>query len=214
MRYLPPPIRIFPLNRFLKKKFGKLFTHSVFSDIRAVRGPLTRTLCQQLGVSCPEIYGDPAIVLPRFFIPKPIGHFRYGIVLHHTQSTFADSEKIHQTGGLLISTIREGVAGVEAFINELVSCEKIFSSAMHGIITAQAYGIPAQWIRFKHNPIHQDDYHKFHDYFLGAGLTVQNPLNLSRNTLTENLVDFTKISVQTEIISESLKDRLLDVFPL
>ena len=47
-------------------------------------------------------------------------------------------------------------------INEILSCERIVSSSLHGLITAQSYDIPCFW--FKQNYIPGDDI-KFYDYF-------------------------------------------------
>ena len=50
-------------------------------DVRAVRGPLTRDALLRLGHQCPEIYGDPAILMPMIYQPKVEKQFDYSIVL-------------------------------------------------------------------------------------------------------------------------------------
>ena len=100
---------------------------------------------------------------------------------------------------------------LENFIDEVCSCQKIFSSSLHGIILAQAYGIPAQWIQITNTPIHRDANHKFADYFLGAGLPVQKPISIELTK--ESLSQLMQISPERVHISSDLIERLLEVFP-
>ena len=57
----------------------------------AVRGPETRNLLIQYGIDCPEVYGDPAQLLPQLLkndLPKK---FRTGIVPHFSQYAYFNS---------------------------------------------------------------------------------------------------------------------------
>lgn len=48
-------------NSLLKEKPSKVY---------AVRGPLTRQRLIKEGIDCPEIYGDPALLIPYYYRPK------------------------------------------------------------------------------------------------------------------------------------------------
>lgn len=132
----------------------------------AVRGPLTRVRAIECGAHCPKVYGDPALLLPRFYRPAVRERRGIGLVAH-----FSDKPHLaahwHAIKGLRLIDIQDPI---ESVIDQIASCEIIASSSLHGIIVSHAYGIPAVWVKFRDSPRTNDS--KFHDYFLSIG---QNP---------------------------------------
>lgn len=63
----------------------------------------------------------------------------------------------------------------QKWIDELCSCDCVISSSLHGLIIAEAYGIPTLWVKFS-DEINGDDF-KFYDYYASIGLSVP-PLDL------------------------------------
>lgn len=62
---------------------------------------------------------------------------------------------------------------IELKTNEILSCKKIVSSSLHGLIVAHAYGIPAIWQKFSDN-IFGDDI-KYIDYLESVKLPTYKP---------------------------------------
>lgn len=146
----------------------------------AVRGPLTARLVEQCGGTAPRVFGDPAALLPRLYQPERAApRHRLGVVLHHAhlgRLHFDDEVKV-------IGVLRAGYAGIEAFIDELLQCERILSSSLHGLIVSHAYGIPAQWLDVQAAPqAVPGDGTKFHDYLLSVGLAADEPLRLAEGS--------------------------------
>lgn len=131
----------------------------------AVRGPLTRQ-CIRTRYNIPEVYGDPALLLPLIYSPQIKKQYEVGVVPHWIDENSAYQQ--HQ-GGKLISTSLPW----RHFIDEIVNCEKIISSSLHGIIIAEAYGIPATWAIW--NPDMMKQAFKFQDYMLGTGREIILP---------------------------------------
>ena len=106
----------------------------------AVRGPQTRKFLLKLGYQVPEIFGDPALLLPRFFYPKVEKKYKFGIVPHYNDWKKVKDWFIDNSELLVIDMM---TTNIESKTIEFLQCEKIISSSLHGIIVAHAYRIPA-----------------------------------------------------------------------
>lgn len=145
---------------------------------RAVRGPLTRDLVLKAGAECPEVYGDPAWFLP---LIRPCRNVKkthkLGLIRHftHEAQPLDVAPDVRQIG-----ILRGSVAEIEAFLDEMNACEAIISTSLHGLIIAQAYGIPAMWAvdTASNRQIHGDGM-KFTDYALSVGMPKHDPFDLA-----------------------------------
>lgn len=151
--------------------------------ILAVRGPKTREVLLERGIDCPEVYGDPALLLPKIYNPKIEKKYRLGIVPHYVDKNNKWLAKLDDHNEVLILNILE--KNPYKFIDALLSCEKIASSSLHGIITSDAYGIPSIWLEFSKNIAGEG--FKFQDYFLSVGRTDKNPLIVNEYTTLDNI---------------------------
>ncbi len=147
------------------------------STFLAVRGPLTRRAVIAQGVDCPGVYGDPALLLPRFYSSPAIQAHAMGLVPHFSDRPHMLEIEFESSGIHLINV----QSTVEAFVDEVCSTEFVASSSLHGLIISHAYGIPAAWIKFHDLPSGDDS--KFHDYFESVGLPKIQPLQVHPSDL-------------------------------
>lgn len=126
----------------------------------AVRGPLTRSWLLNAGVSCPEVYGDPALLIRNFYQPNRDVKYELGIVAHYADKNFPSMAKFKGMKGVTLINVE---SGIQEFVDDIVSCRYIASSSLHGLIAADAYNIPRTWVKFS-GKIAGGDF-KFMDYF-------------------------------------------------
>jgi pyruvyltransferase len=136
------------------------------ASYRAVRGPLTRNLLRIYGINCPEVYGDPALLLPYVFNPTVEKKYKVGVILRWAETSWNSVETDAD-----VKKIYLGTDNMEGTLTDILSCEKIISSSLHGIILADAYGIPSAWLG---STTPKGLEFKFYDYFLSVG-KVQKP---------------------------------------
>ena len=130
----------------------------------AVRGPLTRARVQAAGRRCPQVYGDPGLLLPRLHPPKPLPRVKLGIVPH-----FLDQAQVHAAYGDNPDVrIVDLLGPIEDVIDGIASCDKVLSSSLHGLVVAAAYGIPFGWARFSDKLC--GDGTKFRDFYLSVSM--------------------------------------------
>lgn len=143
--------------------------------ICAVRGPKTREVLLSLGIDCPAVYGDPALLLPFYYQPQYKKKYRLGLIPHYSDmdvfvNLYSNNPDVH------IIKVR-GYKEWRFFIDEISSCEYIASTSLHGLIVAEAYGVPNIWLRKTSGEL--ADTFKFEDFYASIK---KYPFNLEYNS--------------------------------
>ena len=160
-------------------------------DIRCVRGPETQKVLQNNGYNCPEIYGDPAILMPRIY-PAPLHitkEYEYRVVRHYVYDQNSENS---------LSPI---TSDWKAFIHEILKSKLIISSSLHGIILAEAYGIPAILLKEQDMNLfkYRDYYFSTERYEFPIATSVEEALTITPAPLPD---------------LEKLRDGLISTFPV
>lgn len=130
----------------------------------AVRGPLTSEILYKYTKKHCEIYGDPGLLLSKYFDASEKTD-EYGIVPNYIDREFLASHP----------HFIDIMWDVEKVIKSVTKCDFIITSALHGIICSESFGIPAVWVEISDNVAGQG--FKFRDYYLGTGRKPPTPLN-------------------------------------
>jgi len=174
--------------------------------IYAVRGPNTKLELEKRGIQCPDVYGDPALLFPRIYKPNIEKKYKWGIIPHYIEFDRPEHVQMirnleHQ--GFFVIDI---CAGEEEFINQLLQVENVLSSSLHGLIAADAYGIPNARVNIS-NRLHGHHF-KFVDYYLSVNRKIDYGLQLSNTT---SLDEIEKLHLNESIDIDL--DTLLEVAP-
>lgn len=150
--------------------------------ICAVRGPLTRNMLLKQGIQCPEIYGDPALLYPTFYKPNIIRTKKLGVIPHYLEKNHPLLNQFRNDPDILLIDI-EG--DINVVVDQICSCQYIASSSLHGIIAADAYGIPSTWIKISDIDIGYG--FKYQDYFESVGREDTKPFIIDASVDIDSL---------------------------
>lgn len=149
--------------------------------ICAVRGPLTRKELLQQNIDCPEVYGDPAILLPNIYHPDPPK--RHSVCLiPHVSELETPFVRAWQKRGWPWLDLRK-YEHWQQCIDFLCTSETVLSSSLHGLILADCYGVPSCRLRLSSKIIGGD--FKFNDYYLSFCANPPEPLLPADHSLKE-----------------------------
>lgn len=160
-------------------------------SIHAVRGRLTREhLIETLGWDVPAIYGDPALLLPRFYQPvgpktDDIAFTPHGVHRKYFDRPLSPSVKnVH---------VRRDFRDVS---DAIASSRAVVSTSLHGLITAQAYGVPWIWLNIENHALWGEEF-KFNDFFS----TLDTHSIPSRRVTVEELatLDFDSLAAEAHL---------------
>ena len=151
-------------------------------NIFATRGPKTRQFLMNLGYSVPEIYGDPALLYPQIYNPEIKVTHEWGIIPHYIDVNHPMVQTLVKRGVKFIDIC----AGEKEFIDQLKSVKKVLSSSLHGLISADTYGIPNARINLT-GKLAGGDF-KFEDYALSVNRNHFRGVHLTADTNLDDIV--------------------------
>lgn len=177
-------------------------------SVHAVRGRLSReVMMQRLGWDVPGVFGDPGLLCPRYYRPRPtaaiggeiafVPHFKH--VAHHADN--AADLRLRLSDGIHLVDVNRDLRTV---IDEIAQAKAVVSSSLHGLVIAQAYGIPWVWLYAPNKNIGGDRF-KFDDFFS----TLEDPSAVS--TYQAQVEDFVSLPFEKIASSASLPKLGIDL---
>lgn len=172
--------------------------------VYSVRGPLTRDVLLDRGWDVPEIYGDPALLFPQVYNPTVNKKYKIGLIPHCVDFFSLDGLKaINHIEDMGIKIINV-TAGIYEFINQLKECELIISSSLHGLIAADAYGIPNYRVKIS-KLVHGGDF-KYLDHYASVKRVHHEPLQLTDITTKSEIEQLKFETGDISLVDGLLKD--------
>lgn len=126
-------------------------------DVRAVRGPQTARWLRNRGIECPDVFGDPGLLVASL-LPELAAQEKSSTV------AFVPNMHDHSAWSTVDGTLVNPKAAVEDVVAAITGAEVVVASSLHGIVIAEAFGLPAVRVVSSSEP----DF-KYRDYYEGTG---------------------------------------------
>ena len=184
------------------------YTNKVYTkpkQILFVRGPLTRNKLLNMGIDCPEKYGDPLLIFPLIQWPSKNPTYKIGLIPHYIDKNNINfikfKNKLDKSHSVKVINILTGT-NYESFIDDICSCEYIITSSLHGVILGIAYKRKTIFTEFSDKVI--GNRFKFNDFLASLGVSYSYPSYNDENILsyTINVKNNNLIDIGTTIIRE------------
>ncbi|MCQ2353220.1 MAG: polysaccharide pyruvyl transferase family protein [Victivallaceae bacterium] len=175
--------------------------------IAALRGKLSQGYLEKLlGHKIEVPLGDGGLLMPKLLTELPPKQIQLGIIPHHSEVGSAQIQRLLQKfpQAVIISPEIFGNERIEERLLELLrkiaSCEMIFSTSLHGIVAADAFGIPCRHLICGQLP---EGTFKFNDYRSAFGLT-DVPVEI--NELLHGTVSLSEIFQKNQLSSDQVAE--------
>ncbi len=153
----------------------------------ALRGKLTHECLKPELTGLRDVpLGDPGYLIARrlaaIMQPRTPTH-RLGIVPHYADRDHPWIAAAPAEDGVTVLDVRDPAP---AFFTQMAACAAIASSSLHGLIFAEALGIPNVWLDLR--PENPDREFKYHDWFSLAEQPQTAPLRVEREPKAADIV--------------------------
>lgn len=194
-------------------------------EVVATRGRLTADIMRRAGVLPSDdeiVYGDPGLLYPMLLGDDvPMKRYDVGVVPHFMDRVIgSEIAAFLSDKGYNAKVIDVGQKDPLNAVREISACHTILSSSLHGLIVADALGIPNRQIMLSvlsadENTTIEDYSFKFRDYYSAFNMRMQEPIRLNEiYANSESIVDFIKQHYNVDIDEVNrVKEELLGTFP-
>lgn len=160
--------------------------------LKALRGKKTLARFEKnLNKTLSIPLGDPGLLTSKIKYDS-VKKYKLGIIPHYVDKDNPYLDLFKKNEDFLIINVAEDP---EVCIKKILSCEVIFSSAMHGLIVADSFGIPNRRLIF--SDLITGGNYKFEDYYSVYKKTTGNsltalPFDFRRDYFSYDMIDGTK----------------------
>ncbi|KKL20979.1 hypothetical protein LCGC14_2450040, partial [marine sediment metagenome] len=120
-----------------------------------------------------DVFCDPGLLVGDVLPPEGARTDKIGIVPHHTLAD--DLKLLELVASDSAYVLIDPRSPAEVVCAAIASCAHVFASSLHGLITADAYGVANTWVA----PEGQGRL-KFHDYAASVGRAMRAPIALDQ----------------------------------
>jgi len=116
-------------------------------NVHALRGPLSHRALGRAGIALAEVpFGDPGFLAPALLgIERPgAPTHRVGLVCHYLDRDHPILRQMMQEPDVLDLDVR---GPPEPFLARMASCAVVVSTSLHGLVFAEALGLPNLWVK-------------------------------------------------------------------